>query len=556
MQFLAPIFLALTLVLTNVIPAKADDRVFLLQLGSFESRADAQARWSSLSETYPELLQGLSMRLLDVTLPPDNFTVYRTQAGALTSRADAQIICERLNARGDECYIVETAMFQPQAAVEPNMSRSAAPALAAEMPELSMPSAPTATLPPVSLESEMLQMEQALQDAGTSATQVPSLQPGKGLEPLPNESKASFWGRLNPFSKDEADSATNLPEASTELPEVQTAVADVEMAAVEPVRFRLPPPPALPSGDAYVAPDNVTPAYALPEVNEAQQPVPPVAEAIHPRPANHVPSAPPFQIKRDGELIAPAPTFVPAGEEVRVAEAVPVPVTSGQFGSAKRMGPAPFDTQTLRSLGMPSKSGSHVKNLWAEIKYFDNQAEALAFWDHFRSQNAGFPPVRVRVTNPYLGATNARPRTALRVGPFEYENPIHSICSQVRGAQSSCKVVRDLGNSATAGRHRGHVETQRAAARYQRTNAPQMYWVQLGGFSSPGEANRKWEELRINNAPLLENMKPSVSTPKTSSMTDTVYLLRTGPYIMRPAADELCGALKSRGAKCLTVFSR
>jgi hypothetical protein len=557
MQLFTSLFLALTLIVAGMSPAQADDRVFLLQLGSFESRADAQARWASLSETYPELLQGLSVRLLDVTLPTDNFTVYRTQAGALSSRADAQIICERLNARGDECYIVETAMFQPQAISTPNVAPAQAPTLAVDVPQLPTLAVQPPAVPLDSIESEMLQMEQALQDVAPSAPEMPSLQLGGGLEPLPHESKQSFWSRLNPFADGDANVTMSAPELTPQMPEVSTAIPAVQMAAAEPMAFRLPPPPALPSGKAYVSPDD-----ALPDVAISDEPVmpPPVAaqfatpETIEPKRA--VPSAVPFQVKRDGELVAPATgTFVAAGEEVRVAEAVAVPVTSGQFAETQRMSPAPFDAATLRTLGMPSKSGSRVKNLWAEIQYFDNQADALAFWDNFRRLNVGFPPVRVRVTNPYLGATSAKPRTALRVGPFEYENPIHSICAQVQGTQSSCKVVRDLGDSATAGRHRGHVTSDRAAARFVRTSAPQMYWVQLGGFSTPGEAHRLWETLRMNHAPLLNDMQPAVSTPQTSSLASTVYRLRTGPYPMRPAADQLCSSLKARGTKCITVFS-
>ncbi len=104
-------FLAISTILITSFALNAQaEGVYLLQLGSFEKKEEANAKWQSLRGKYPQLLGELNVRLQDVTLPPDNFTVYRTQAGALKSRANAQSICDRLTQGGDECYVVETAM--------------------------------------------------------------------------------------------------------------------------------------------------------------------------------------------------------------------------------------------------------------------------------------------------------------------------------------------------------------------------------------------------------------------------------------------------------------
>ncbi|MCI5049857.1 MAG: SPOR domain-containing protein [Rickettsiales bacterium] len=105
---------AISLIVAGAMPLSASaGGVYLLQLGSFGSRNEAQALWESLKGKYPELFSGFSARFQEVQLPPDNFVVYRTQAGALEDRSDAQTVCDRLNSRGDECYVVETAMFRP-----------------------------------------------------------------------------------------------------------------------------------------------------------------------------------------------------------------------------------------------------------------------------------------------------------------------------------------------------------------------------------------------------------------------------------------------------------
>ena len=98
--------------------------VYLLQLGSYENLQEARARWGELRNKYPSELKQFSVRFQDVNLPPDNFVVYRTQAGALQERADAERVCEKLASRGDECYVVETAMFRPDLAAndEPPLS--------------------------------------------------------------------------------------------------------------------------------------------------------------------------------------------------------------------------------------------------------------------------------------------------------------------------------------------------------------------------------------------------------------------------------------------------
>lgn len=113
------------MLLVAVLPAAAQaSPVYLLQLGSYDNLQEARARWGELKNKYPDLLKDFSARFQDVNLPPDNFVVYRTQAGALKEKADAERVCERITSRGDECYVVETAIFRPDltAKEEPPLS--------------------------------------------------------------------------------------------------------------------------------------------------------------------------------------------------------------------------------------------------------------------------------------------------------------------------------------------------------------------------------------------------------------------------------------------------
>ena len=411
------------------------------------------------------------------------------------------------------------------------------------------------------MEANIEQQQAALT---AQAPEAPQMDLGQGLEPLPEEKKESFWSWLNPFSSSEPEvSAPEAPQADVAAAP-QALEPSYDAVPSEPVSaldLRLPPPPAMMTASADVPPAPPVPALITPSGSRAtvaanapqalEQPVVQMAAPATPE----VPSGLPFQVKRDGELVTPAASdaqFVPAGDEVRVAEAVPVPVTQ-----ARRAGPAPLSAQQLRSLGMPSQPAQSGKNIWAEVKYFDSQQAALAFWDAFRASNPNFPPARVRVTNPYLATGGARPRVALRAGPFEYDDAVAAICAQVRGEGAQCGAVRDLGQSISSSRHRGYGAEPRQKARYQPRGGfgEPMYWVQLGGYNSPQAAHADWERLKQQYAPALSGSKPSVSLPQSSSALQTSYRLRTGPFAMRPQADALCGSLKAQGAQCLTVFS-
>lgn len=471
---------------------RAEERVFLLQLGSYETRAEAQSRYITLSETYPDLFEGLSLRLLDVTLPPDNFTVYRTQAGALPSRADAQLVCEKLAARGDECYVVETAMFNPDEMQKP--TAAALPTQASAVPAAqSLTAMPTAATQAPTLASEMQAMEAELSQQLPMPTlqqpETPTLVAAAGLPagaglnapvatlgaapehelvampeafpdlpPAPLAAPAiaptrSFWSRLNPFASDEEEvavaAAPIVPDAFEPVGVPQIAAPQTIMDA-SPTPLRLPPPPLNAASTDALRADNPPLPPAPPLITTQGKRVPVAAESAAALPTNL-----PFAVKtRDGQpaalpaAAAPDPQFVAAGDEVRVSEAVPVPVTNELPQSA----PEPYTAAQLRALGTPSQPAVAGKNLWAEIKFFDTQQAALAFWNEFRTLNRDFPPARVRLINSYATSGTQRARVALRVGPFEHDAAVSTICAQVRGDGAHCQAVRELGQSIATSR--------------------------------------------------------------------------------------------------------
>jgi hypothetical protein len=243
----------------------------------------------------------------EVTLPPDNLTVYRTQAGPLPSRAAAQSVCSQLASNGDDCYVVETAMapsFSSAPAVAAAAPASAPAPVAPANPEKPMVAAAAmpAPLPPATSAPMPSTLTNAPGSNGpapmTSLSAVPARDPGnmaainrvtaapapakapvamaaapvsndmqKAMDaavaeqnnaeagnkalaeaPTPPDAKkeGTFWSRLNPFSDDEAP-AKPAPKAAPAPMPVAAPVAPVEEKPMPaPVMAAAPAPAPVP----------------------------------------------------------------------------------------------------------------------------------------------------------------------------------------------------------------------------------------------------------------------------------------------------------------------
>jgi hypothetical protein len=99
------------LALTTICFSAKAETVFMLQLGSFDSEKKAATHWSNLAKTFPELFEELKYSPSEIVNRPDNFVSYRTQAGPVPTREEAENICGELISSGYECGVSETAMF-------------------------------------------------------------------------------------------------------------------------------------------------------------------------------------------------------------------------------------------------------------------------------------------------------------------------------------------------------------------------------------------------------------------------------------------------------------
>ena len=520
--------------------------VFMLQFGSFETKEEAEKHLGELTTKHAASVSALSPTIREVTLPPDNLTVYRTQAGPVASKPEAQAICSKLAVNGGQCYIVETAMIAsasaPKAPVAPAivapLVSAAAPVVAAaeeavaspntlavaglvengspgfaELPTLesTIPAAPPAPLVDTRAIDTALDDAAARQAAAATAVAAAPA----AVADVAKKEERSFWSRLNPFGSDTpetpAPKAPVIPPSDTALaapvdkimtettvpptpfvvdPSVQPPLRPIAqeqppLPVIEPIT-PLPSPELLaaapaPALSAPLSPPAAIATTAAPEIPNTPPPMPaPVAVEPVPAPAAGTafilppppaplraqdrdalasgttpPSAPPIAAPQPtGSLhpVAETPTpfvaapvpaipFAPASAGKAPAAVIAPPVSAVAAPVVSQPVPLPNTTplppQPAVSLGQ--------KTLWAQISQFNDEQEALAFWDAYTQAHPDFPAVRVRVTAPLQGRGAA---VSLRVGPFARVESIRNLCSTMPVKKLRCGSVTDLGVSA------------------------------------------------------------------------------------------------------------
>ena len=280
---------------------------------------------------------------------------------------------------------------------------------------------------------------------------------------------------------------------------------------------------------------------------------------------NYVPAAPPVT-----QVAAAAPAPYPSGPgKVDVAEAIRVPVSEDRDGGGLGTdGPEVSPLTVARTKGFPS-SNPQISQYWAEMSYFPDKQHALTFWEDFRRSHDGIPPVRVRVTEPYVDYGRSG-RAALRVGPFEGLDIIEEMCYAAEDVwdeydyddfdDGRCVAVSDFGASGPANmpRERSSFLGKLADMFAGRTSGNQdgpTYWVQLGAFPSPQEADQSWDAIQHQHEDLLGDMDRAIATPAMSSAQEPNFRLRTGPFERSISAHNVCSRLKNRGVPCLVIYS-
>jgi cell division septation protein DedD len=85
-------------------PVANDGSSYSLQLGAFSSESKANAAWKSFTGRYSYLAD---LNKSVIALERDGEKLYRLRATGISSRAQANNLCGRLRAAGDQCSVIE-----------------------------------------------------------------------------------------------------------------------------------------------------------------------------------------------------------------------------------------------------------------------------------------------------------------------------------------------------------------------------------------------------------------------------------------------------------------
>lgn len=513
-------FIALSAVLAASGPALAATEISV-QFGSFETREEAQKRINDINSSHSGDLGGLAPTIREVKLPPDNLTVFRTQAGPLDSRLSAQSLCLKFSSRGDECYVVETVArpdapkaaeapkpVAPAALAAPTPITTPAPVVAAPTPApiSSIPPTPALTAPSVSPEMQAaLDRAVAAQRTGNVSAPVavpapvaapaPTAAPAVALAPLPalaarslppfppppagvaaapkptpaaavavatapeEKESPSFWSRVFGDDEDE-DASEQAPPVRKPLKSL--ASADDARAAPTPVVTAAPlPPAAIAIQSTAGSPPHLLPPPAPLAAPATAAPVP-VTIATSTVPAVAPISSAPLPPAAPATNALPAqrkviPNLPPAGAASRVEEAKRVPLS-------ETSPPAPA---AIPHVSLLPSSTLGQKTLWAQVGQFKDMKSALDFWTKYRQLNPDFPVVRVRVVSSVQQQVRGNDKVWLRVGPFARMGFIENLCQQFAESDDEtiaslrCGNVVDTGVAGTAGSAPGYLNGSR-----------------------------------------------------------------------------------------------
>lgn len=524
--------------------------VFMLQFGSFESRAEADSKLSALKSKHAGVLSRMQSGVREVNLPPDNLTVYRTQAGPLATRADAQSVCSQLASNGDECYVVETAMA-PSFAPATTQVAEAAQAQVAQAAEqvsgavLGAAAAATSsaanavssvsnsvtstardpqnvavlnrvagagdlgigttagTAAAVEASNATTALESDL-NAAVAAQQSGGLPVAAAVAPAPVKKDRSLWDRI--FGSDDEEEQV----ATVSAPRVPEGNVAVQAVPVEPITATAPMPvavvtaPALPD-PLLSAPNTPTPPGAVAERSVI---LPNTSLA----PANAaMPTPSPVYVPVSDAPAAPVAVAVaqPAAPIVTEAQPFPLPPPPAPLVGQSRPVAAPLAAAPT-PVGEPQTTGSLPQ--------------------------VALPPPPPPGPGPVLASNNVQVEEARRV-PLSQNTVSPSYAPPpppVAVAPAAPAIMpAALSPAATLGR--------------------KTLWAQVGPFRSQQEALAYWENYRRNN-PDFPVVRVRVTTPMMAQERDVAHsTLRIGPFAQGGFIKALCGTFVQDKLQCGTV---
>lgn len=503
----------------------------MLQFGSFETRDEAEKKLADINGKYKDALGTLATSIREVKLPPDNLTVYRTQAGPVADRAAAQSICSKLAATGDECYIVQTAMVTTPpattavAAAAPAPAPAAAPApVAVTTPATELTKAKDQVLasttgPTPDVTSKLSLMQPTTTD--TVDTRDPTNRAALARVNTPlTENSALPVAPETPSADQSAEMKAALDKAVVDQPKVandiSTNVAEAQPTSRGSFWSRLNPFSSTPKPEVAPVVVAKTPDTAAPvETVAAQSLEAPVVAA------------------------APLPETKPEVKpEVQVAAATPV-VTTPVVTKSTTVLPAPAASAAITTVATPNVGFSNAPVITqapvmqlppppAPLKAQD-RAELAAGKTPLPAPEPVAAPINIAPLPPVASAPgNVQVEEAKRVpvtinAPLPTQAPFPTPKGPVGSMTPFVQAPVPLQPSAT--------------------DSLKTIWAQIGPFTGNEEALSYWANYRQNHPDFPVVRVRVASNYQTLLRGGNAYYLRVGPMAQKAFVSSLCKSL-------------
>ncbi len=583
------------------------ENVFYVQLGNFNSDHNAELAWNKISATSNDILVKLKPNIVHAILssaPGDS--VYRLRAGTLATKSDADDICKKLRALKIDCNVVEIANIPfdySSKAIAPVNADTATDAAtspvkaptpiasgtpeAAPLPSPSYPKLAATEKPPLPLNTTItdnaIASSEKTPEAPINANNPTILPWHSGSAPVRTQ-----W--LLPAGTIITEPVSELApitpvSTSAVIPPAASAPSATVMVPTPIVKENIPPlavaaTPTIPqkqtassanSADSLnkkqLESQNSSQYFRMSKpatVSQPSQPtisnLPYVSQTPPPQPIDLTNNADFIKNKENirSEMQGMKMTNFPPkqaiktqerpkkeyddfykqlknGEkEVPVSEAIMVPDET-YFLHKNQLN----NVENTTKVFLPQESGT-----WLNITNLPDESFANDYGMRMFKYDESLGNVQIHVIKPAIANTSGP--VSMRVGPV-IPTQAEALCNTVKAGGYSCSVSGHTGNSTSA-------SVSQSKYSSPSSTLSDVYWINLGTFTSTSEAEYYWMFIKDDNADILNSLQYNMpKAPEHAEFGREAVQLRAGPFTMKQRASQLCNIMRYRNIACLVT---
>ncbi len=508
-------------------PVYADDS-YLIQLGSSDTKEQAEQKWQDVKSKNADLLGSLTPHIEEVSLSDDGKTSYRTQAGPVESRDTAVQLCAKLKEHDVDCTIVETAMLSEDS---PTAAPAATPADQETKAQGETKEKEAEPKKPVELAAAPAPVEEA--PVPPAATSVES---DKVISDKIVPERAPRF-----LDDDQPAKSAAVAQAPAETPPAPPAE---EKPAAE-IKDITPATPAVASAEP--SKDVVIPDRAPKFLDDDTSGTSKATSAATPAPAPEVKEvAANTTASRDIVIPERAPKFldddVPAAQPVAAA-----PQPAPEPAEAK---PEPVKVAASEDEGEESPAESRRPTLFGHGHKKSSRGTEIAT----ARAAAASPPVKAEDSKPGFFARlfgssetpetqkpKAKPATAVATGNAE-------------GSVSVAEAIRvPLTEDANSTPVLKFPDAPAPAAHAHAPTLGGIYWAQVNYFPDEAQAHYFYEDFRNRYPDLSDGVRMRVTRPYAYADKSGHVTLKIGSFASAGDIQDVCALAATRNLHCVSI---